>query len=117
MMRAAASPQALKELVPGLIKKIGITDRSFQVMTLLEREIQKTSPGAVVVAYKNGKIYTEVESSVHLFELNLKKREFLKVLAGIPGLETTELRFFLRGNARPSAEERLRNSRKNFPER
>src|SRR5437879_1344595 len=102
---------ALKEIVPGLIKKIGISDRSFQVMSLIENEIQKGSPQACVVAYKHDKIYVEVDSSVHLYELNLKKREILKVLSGIPGLENSELRFFLRGTAKPSAQDRLSSSR------
>ena len=101
---------AFREIVPGLVKKIGISDKSFQIMSLIEREIQKSSPGAQVVSYKNSKLYVEVDSSVQLFELNLKKREILKILSGIPGLVCPELRFFLKGTARPSAQDRLKGN-------
>ena len=108
---------ALKEFVPGLIKKIGISDRSFQVMSLIENEIKKTSPEANVVAYKNSKIYVEVDSSVHLFELSLRKREILKILSAVPGLESTELKLFLKGAAKPSAQDRMKSRNRNFIER
>ena len=108
---------AFKEMVPGLVKKIGITERSFQVMSLIENEIQKTASAASVVACKNNKVYVEVASSVHLFELRLKAREILKVLSAVPGLESTELKFFLKGTAKPTAQDRLENACKKFNKR
>ena len=110
-----SAPQALKNIVPALVKKIGISDRSFQALSLIEREIQKCSPAANVMAYKNNKIYVEVDSSVHVYELNLRKREILKVLPNLPGLEGTEIKFFLKGTAKPSAQERLKNVHKGLP--
>ena len=107
----------LKNLVPGLVKKIGITDHSFQVMNLVEHELQKSAPGAAVVAYKNNKIYVELESPVQIFEFNLRKRELLKCLDFLGQAEKPELKFFLKGNAKPSAQDRLKNGRKNLSER
>ena len=102
--------KALGEIVPGLVKKIGVSDKSFQIMSLIEREIQKSSPRAQVMSYKNNKLYVEVESSVQLFELNLKKREILKILSGIPSFVCPDLRFFLKGTARPTAKDRLKGN-------
>ncbi len=106
--------QALKDFVPGLVKRIGVTDAGFQVVSLLEREIHKSSPQAQIVAFKNNKIFVEVDSSVQLYELNLRKREILKILGKPSGVELPELRFFLKGTAHPSAQDRLRASRKTW---
>ena len=102
-------PQALKDIVPQIIRRLGISEQGFEVITLVEREIQAVSPGSRVAAYKNDKIYAEVESPAHLFELNMRRREILKSLKAIPGLPETELRLFLKGTARPSAADRLRS--------
>ena len=106
----ALSP--LKDLVPGLVKKIGVTPDNFQVLSLIERGLSAAGGGARVVAFKNNKIYVEVDSSVHLYDFNLKKREILKSISGafaksLPGAKP-ELKFFLKGTARPTREERLK---------
>ena len=41
--------QAFGEIVPGLVKRIGVTGPGYQAMTLIEREAQKTSPEASVL--------------------------------------------------------------------
>ena len=97
--------------MPQIIGRLGISEQNYEVVSLVEREIQKYSPQARVAAYKNNKIYVEVESSVHLFELNFRRREILKVLNVIPGLFAPELKFFLKGSARPSAADRLKTSK------
>ena len=102
--------QALKDLVPQIIRRLGISERGFEVVTLVEREIQSVSPGSRVAAYKNNKIYAEVESPAHLFELSMRRREILKSLDAVPGMPKTELKLFLKGCARPSAADRLRSS-------
>ena len=102
--------QALKDLVPQMVKRIGISETGFEVITLIDREIQAFSPGSRVVAYKNNKIYAEVESPAHLFELSMRRREILKVLKAIPGIPETELKLFIKGCARPSAADRLKSS-------
>ena len=110
-------PQALKEILPGLVKRIGITTESFVVASLIESEIQKSAPAARIAAYKNNKIYVELESSVQLCELNLRRREILKILEAIPGAPVPELKFFLKGNARPSAADRMNPFQKTAIER
>ena len=100
-------PQALKEIVPVLVQSVGISEKNFAVASLIEHEVQKSAPRSTVAAYKNNIIYVEVESSVQLFELNLRRREILKVLEAIPGARAPEIRFFLKGLAKPSAADRL----------
>ena len=101
-------PQAFKEIVSGLVERIGITEQSFAVASLIENEIHKSAPTARIAGYKNNKIYVEVESSVQLYEFNLRRREILKILEAIPGAPVPELKFFLKGNARLSAAERIK---------
>ncbi|OGR89442.1 MAG: hypothetical protein A3A86_03285 [Elusimicrobia bacterium RIFCSPLOWO2_01_FULL_60_11] len=101
--------QGLNDLVPQIIRRLGISEQGFEVITLVEREIQAVSPGSRVAAYKNNKIIVEVESPAHLFELSMRRREILKSLKSIPGLPETELKLFIKGSARPSAADRLRS--------
>ena len=102
--------QSLKDIVPQIVQKLGISSMGFEVLTLVEREIQAVSPGSRVAAYKNNKIYAEVESPAHLFELSMRRREILKTLDVVPGVPKTELKLFIKGSARPSAADRLRSS-------
>ena len=106
--------RGLNDIVPQIIRRLGISEQGFEVLTLVEREIQAVSPGSRVAAYKNNKIYAEVESPAHLFELSMRRREILKSLQSIPGIPKTELKLFLKGCARPSASDRLR-SQLNMP--
>jgi len=105
-------PQALKELVPGIVQKLGVTQEGFEVVSLVESEIHKIAPRSGVAAYKNNKIYVEVESSTHLFELSMRRREILKSLQALPRTTPPEIKFFLKGFARPSAAERIKSSLK-----
>ncbi|OGR82237.1 MAG: hypothetical protein A2901_09575 [Elusimicrobia bacterium RIFCSPLOWO2_01_FULL_54_10] len=102
----------LKELVPQIVRRLGVSERNFEVVSLIEREIQKISPKSSVAAYKNDKIYVEVESSAHLFELNMRRREILKSLSVHAELPCPELKLFLKGTVRASAADRLKNALK-----
>ena len=110
-------PLALKDLVPKIVQRLGISEKGYEAVSLLEREIQKFSPGSTVSAFKNNKVYVEVESSAHLFELNMRRREILKSLAAIPDFPVPELKLFLKGCARPSAADRLKDALKIKQER
>ena len=103
---------SIKEIVPDLVKKVGITSENFALLSIVERELSSVSHGARIVAFKNNRIYVEVGSSVHLFEFNSKKGEILKclrwMLRGHPSVPLPEIKFFLKGMARPTREERLR---------
>ncbi len=104
--------QSLSHFIPQLVTRLGVTERNYEVISLVEREIHKYAPKSTVSAYKNNKIYVEAESSTHLYELNFRRREILKILSVIPGMHETELKIFLKGCSKPSAEERLKSRKK-----
>ena len=102
---------SIKDMVPGLVRKVGVTSENFALLSLVERELSSVSGGARIVAFKNNRVYVEVESSVHLFEFTSKRREILKGLGGMLRSSATplpEIKFFLKGTARPTREEMLR---------
>ena len=68
-------PLAIKEFIPQMIEKMGVTADNYVLLSLIERELHAIHPGIEIVAFKNNKIYVEVESSVVLYELNIRKRE------------------------------------------
>lgn len=107
----------LKELVPELVRSLGITEAGYQMLTLIEHEAQKIDPTAQVVASKNGKIFIEAESSVQVFELSLRRKEILKILDCLPEVGKPELFIRLKGTAQPTALDRRRSSGKFRAER
>ena len=101
---------SIKEIVPGLVRKIGVTGENFALLSVVERELSSVSSQAQIVAFKNNRIYVEVESSVHLYEFYSKKGEILQCVRGaLKGTSVLlpEIKFFLKGTARPTREEKL----------
>ena len=104
------SALSLKEAVSVAVRRIGVTPDNFSVLSLAEREIQSVNPSARLVGYRNGVIYVEVESSAELYEIGIHKsgilRRLRRLLAYCRIESCPELRFFLKGSARPGARKR-----------
>lgn len=101
------SLRPIGEVLPGLLETIGVTSKNFAVASIAESELNQVSPSAKIVGFKQGKIYVEVDSSAELQELSLRKPEILKAIHDafpIDALRSpVEIKFFLRGLARPAA--------------
>ena len=104
---------SFREVLPGLLKSLSVTTGNFALLSLVERELAAVSPSARIVGFKDNRIYVEVESSVHLHELTFRRHEILKVLRDACPAEgpapAPELKFFLRGTARLTRQERMKH--------
>lgn len=102
------SSGSFKDIVPALLKGLSVTPANFSLLAVVEKTLAGISPDAKIVGFKNNRVYVEVESSVHLSEASFRKGEILKaVRAAFPGTPVPELKFFLKGTARPTREEWL----------
>ena len=103
----------LSDLLPRLIKKIGVTPENYALLSLVELELESVSPGAKIVAFNERGIYVEVDSSVQLCEFNLMKGEIKKRVCMSIGQEEPyafpEIKFYLKGTVRPSARFKMRS--------
>ncbi len=109
------SLETLEGIVPGLVSKMGVSSQNFAVLTFIEQELHAVSPAAQIVAFKHNKVYVEVHSPVHLYDLTLKKRDLIKSLKKrLPAeeVESLEFRIFLKGAARLNALERMQFQKK-----
>ena len=103
---------SFKDILPKVLQKISVTPHNYALLSAVEKEVSSVSSGARIVGFKNNKIYIEVESSVHLHEFTFKRKEILKVVkAALPSHGSLnaepELKFFIKGTARASRQERL----------
>ena len=97
----------LKEVLPDLLDRIGVTSKNFALLSVVERELAQVSGNSRIVALKNNKIYVEVESSVHLHEFTFKRGEILKAIQDTFPSDflhsPPQIKFFLKGMARHPA--------------
>lgn len=95
----------ISNLFPRLLEEIGVTPRNFGLLTIVEKELEHVNFNAKIVGFSQNKFFVEVESSVELYELNLKKREILKAVRDVfpkDSLQSPpEINFFLKGMAHP----------------
>lgn len=99
------------QFLPKVLDHAGVTPKNFAVAALVERALTEISASARIVGFKNNKIFVEVESSVELQELTLKRGEIFKKLRDAFPVDSLasaiEIKFFLKGMARPGAQERI----------
>ena len=101
--------KALKDLLPNVIKKIGVHDQNWTLLTVVENELKNIAQGINIAGFKNNKLYIEVESSALLQELFYRKREILKKIHSIfpNSTESIDLKFFIKGTASPTRKEKI----------
>jgi hypothetical protein len=108
LQRTQKPINAVGDLVPGLLRKMGITTERYAVAALVEHTLAQTSPSARVVGFRSNRIDVEVESSVELQELTLRRREISKILKQVLPADTPcrepEIRFFIKGMAKMKVE-------------
>jgi hypothetical protein len=97
---------SFKDVLPDLLKGLSVTPANFSLLAVVEKTLAGISPQAEVVGFKNNRIYVEVQSSVHLSEVSFRKGEILKAVRdAFPGQPLPELKFFLKGTAKPTRQE------------
>ena len=101
----------VQPIITNLIQSLGLNSKRLSWVYVVEKYLSGFSQDAKVVGFKNNKIYIEVESSVLLQELSLRKREISKLIQGsFPAeakQEQPEIKIFIKGLARPSRKEIL----------
>lgn len=89
------------ELMPEVLKKIGVTTENFEFASLLEQGLSQVSKTAKIVGFRKNCFYVEVESSAELHELYLRKKEILKMMQSFKTQEkfwsVPEIKFLLSG--------------------
>lgn len=92
------------ELMPQVLKKIGVTPENFELASLLEQGLSQVSKSAKIVGFRKNRFYVEVESSAELHELYLRKKEILKTIQQLksqePFYSEPQIKFLLAGMVR-----------------
>lgn len=108
MVKAVLNPIA--EVMPDLLKRIGVTPEKFALAFLVEQKLSDMCNSAQIVGMSKNVIYVEVESSTELQELSLRRREIFKMIRSVcpeNSLSTApEIKFFLKGMAKQPASDR-----------
>ena len=104
---------SVKETVPGLLQTLSLTSGHFAALCAVEQQLSQFGGGVRVAGFKGNKIYVEAESPVQLAELSFRKRELIKMMRSAlsrdEGQPDPEIKFFLKGAARPTRQETLQS--------
>jgi len=71
-----------KTLVERILKKVGFEEDRFAVFSVWEKEMGKESSRVRLVGVKKNSLVVEVDSSVRLHDLTLRKRDILRRVNG-----------------------------------
>lgn len=74
-----------QNLVNGYLKKVGFDPERYAAFDVWDSLLGNMASHARAVGIRGGKIHVEVDSSVHLQELTLRKKEILRKLNGYLG--------------------------------
>jgi predicted nucleic acid-binding Zn ribbon protein len=67
-----------EEIIELLKRKLGLNENTFAIMQIWKNELGAMAQYAELTGFKNGAIYVECATNVHLHELTLRRRELIK---------------------------------------
>ena len=104
--------QTIRDALPRVLGNLGANQEKLLAMDALEQELNGVAAPAKIIAFQGNCIYVEVDSSAQIQELDMHRPNFLsfmrRKLPEIGSQARLEIRFCLKGMARPRAQGALR---------
>jgi hypothetical protein len=66
------------DIIERLKRHLGLDEKTDAIFKIWEKELGQLAQGVKLIGIKDGNLLAEAESNVHLQELTLRRREFVK---------------------------------------